>query len=898
MVDVRQSHDCGLTGVNTDFGPITAAINRDALAAFNNIVRLIQSADVSAATSETQAALDNVAEFMKGSIFGDLESFINAMGLPKLTKPPSRGYGSGGKTLGDPSGSMSEADISASKKFGTNVPEQARSGSGAGSSLSRTSQPRPSAKDEDDNERLAALGVANCFGTIFADSGDDNFASFRSLYIQLGRNYTKMQEVVRSMVSGEHLIVYSLVNVAQFKPSGGKRQEQNAIEAQLGFKLFPQDFWWDNDNVAYVPLRSYIAHNVPLWKISEKYDMGMVEITVYSIDSLPTTTGIITRLTNLGFSGQALQAVVSQLNLLELELENILRLLSGIYDSISADTVINDMKNAQQYINFRVLDIPDSQLFSKLIAKFGEERVKFLFDWRTDLTGMNLSMTSADLLRYLNNVVKSRAGSTIISNSLRSKKFDFIGKAQAMAYVCRNSLQKSKATNLAADTNNSKVLLNLLISYLGGLIVAEKIIPIISNEMSEKVSFFVDKSTRNAMGDMATAPGLSTNTTTSVSNVPANPDDAIGTTTTTVTTQPPTLTTTPTPNGVATITTQDSPPGTTIITTTTVTVNDSGSKVTTTEITTVKTQDGSTISPIVLDELLSNKGTSIAFTGERADADLKGFGSTLGDGQMIAGGQKSFDSPASLLIRNIDIDSTFNYTEKLQELANVSATELAAYGDKATVISEALKMTASILQATCGRMQSAIKLIFDAYGGLIKDIEALVSAMSALLSKTLTNCLFSVNLSLKADFMTSIVADTINNIVTFLEGFNKLIQSVVNMLCLGSCMITSLLGDLANILTFPCIKSIQLPNPIDELIRQIEAICLFASDLALKTGKSSYALKNEIEFAPAKALFVVAQSCKCSDYGFAAVTDALANIPLSLSQVIPSPKATPYKLPL
>jgi hypothetical protein len=722
-----------------------------------------------------------------------------------------------------------------------------------------------------------------------------------------------MQEVVRSMVSGEHLILYSLVRIVQFKPLGGQRQEQAAIEAQLGFKLYPQDFWWDSDNIAYVPLRSYIAHNIPLWKISEKYDMGTVEITVYSVDYLPTTTGIVTRLSGLGFSGQALQSVVSQLNLLELELESVLRLLTGVYDGMSANTVISDMKKAQQYINFRVLNIPDRELFSKLIGKFGEDRVRALFDWRTDLAGMNLSMSSNDLLRYLNLKLKSRPGSTIISNSLKNKKFDYIGKAQALSYVCRNSLQKYKNTNSDGDLNAAKTLLNLLISYLGGLIVAEKITPIISDEMSEKVSFFVDKATRTAMGDMATAPGITTRVSTSVSNVPASPTDVVGTTKTTVVTAPPTLTTTPTANGVAFITTQEAPPGTTIITNTTEVVNDSGSKVTTTEVITVKSQDGSTIPSAVLEELLIGKSViptpatlttqtflaqSPAFTGENADSDLKSFGSSLGDGQAVTGGQKSFDSPASLLIRNMDVDATFDYTEKLQSLAKTTAEQLDVYGDNATVLSNILKMTASVLEATCGRMQTAIKLIFDAYGTMIKDIEALVSALSALLSKSLTNCLFSVNIGLKADFMLSIVAETINNIVTFLEGFNKLIKSVVDMLCLGSCMITSLLGDLANLLTFPCIKTIQLPNPIDDLIRQIEAICLFASDLALRTGNSSYALKTELEFSGAKAIFAVAQSCKCSDYGFAKVSDALALIPLSLSRVIPSPKATPYKLPL
>lgn len=871
MTDARQSHDCGLTGVNTEFSPIIEKINKDALASFNNIVRLIQTVDTSAAENEIQATLDKVAEFMKGSVFGDLESFLSAMGLPKLTKPPSRGFGTGGKNLGDPSGALTPSEKEASKKLGTNVATQARRGSSGSTSC------RPSVQEENDNERLAALGIINCFGTVFADSSNNNFASFRNLFIQVGRDYNKLLEVAQSLVSGEHLIVYSLVTMLQFKALGGQRQSQTSIEAQLGFKLNAQELWWGSDNTAYVPTRSYLAHNTPLWEISEKYDMSNVEITTYSVDYLAPTNAIVSRFMNLGFTGQALQAVVSELDLLELELESILKLLTGIYDNINANTILIDMQKAQQYMNFRVQKIPDREFLAKLIAKFGEERTRCVLKWRTDIVGMDLSLTSSDLLRYLNTKTKAKAGSTIISNSLRSKDFDYVGKAQSIAYVCKSSVQLSKNTKATKDLDESRTQLNLLISYLGGLIIAEKISPIISNEMSEKVSFFVDKATRTSMGDMATAPGITTSTTTSVSNIPSNPNDVVGTTTETT---------------VA----QDAGTTTTTKTTTTVFVN--GAKTITTEITTVKTQDNSTVSTAVIDELVLGKSTNPAFTGERANADLKSFGSSLGDGQMIAGGQKSFDSAASLLVRVIDINSTFQYDEKIQQLAKTAASDLGAYGEKADVLSRALGMTAAVLQATCGRMQDAIKMIFDSWGTLIKDVETLVSALSALLSKSLTNCLFSVNLDLRADFMLGIVAETINNIVKFLEAFNKLIRSVVDMMCLGSCMITSLLGDLANYLTFPCIKSIQLPNPIDDLIRQIEAICLFASDLALKAGNSSFALKSELTFAPLNALLVVAQSCKCSDYGFASVKDALADIPMSLSRVIPSPVSTPYVLPV
>jgi hypothetical protein len=871
MADSRQIHNCDLHGNDLDFGAIVNDINKDALATYNDLVNLVQTLDVSQAELQIQGALDALDAYLKRSIFGGLESFATSMGTPKMTKPPSRGFGTGGQTSGDPGGS--DDTPSAVVRRGTSVSVGGGAGTAGGATF-----PRPSISEENDNERLSALGIANCFGTVLADSGDNNFASYRRLYLAVGRDYSRFQEIVRAMRSGEHLIVYSQITVAQFKPIDGNRQTLPSIEARLGFKLQAQDVWWDNQGIAYVPVRSYIDHDVPLWKISEKYDMAAVEINVFSIDYTPTDTGTIARFLNLGFSGQALQAIVSELDLLEFELDRILQLLSRAYGGIPANMsdVVMSIKSAQQLMNMRVSKIPDRELIGNLEGKFGTERVKYLLDWRADLAGVDLTKQSSDLLRYLTVRIRSRPGSTKISNSLRDRPFDYIGKAQAMAHVCRNSALATQRDPTDDSVTETRLRLFLLISYLGGLVLAETITPLLAPATAEMLSFYIDKSTRTVDGNAAVAPGVSTSVSTQVKTESASVNDVVGTTTQS------------SRNEVT--------PGVVQIVDVTTTVSDSRSKVTTTTTTVVKTQDKSSLSDSTLDSIMASQNSAV-FTGTDADANVKSFGSSLGDGQMVLGGQKTLDSPASLLVRNIDFDSTFGFSDKTRQLASIPPSDLDIYGAYSDLVDKALKATASILQATCGRMQVLIKTIFSAWGTMFRDLETLLSATASLTIPGVPACLFGASLDLSAGFLFDLVKQTMNKVIEFLNSFNNLISSLVGMLCQSSCMLTSLLGN--DIPQLPCLKTIDLPNPIDELINQIQSICLFAVSLMQQSGKSANLLRTEVSILPNRvAALSVKSACPCSTYGTSAISEALSRIPTSISAVVPAPKGAPYPLPL
>jgi hypothetical protein len=887
MVDYRQTHNCDLHGVNLDFDAIVQNINRDALASYNDVVRLIQSVDISDAQLQIQGALDSLDAFLKGSIYGGLEALTTTLGIPKMTKPTSRGFGSGGKTAGDPGGSdnVSSAVVRRGTSVGVGDLNGASVVASDGSSVSASSVsaggkafPRPSISQENDNERLSALGVANCFGTVFADSGDDNFKAYRQLYMAVGRDYSKLQEITRAMRSGEHLIVYSQITIIQFKPLGGNRQELPAIEARLGFKLQPQEVWWDDKNIAYVPVKSYINHNAPLWKIAETHDMAEVEISVFSIDYVPATTGVISRFLNLGFQGQMLQAIISETDLLEFELDRVLQYLYRSYNGVPANMsdVVMSIKSAQQLINMRVSSIPDRELIGALEGRFGAERVKYLLDWRADLAGINMTMQSTDLLRYLNQRVKTRPGSTKISNSVRDRPFDFIGKAQAMAHVCRRSAIATQAQTTDDNTSETKLRIFLLIAYLGGLVLAEKMTPLLTPSTAEMLSYFVDKSTRSVYGSAATAPGVSTNVSTLVKTDYASATDALGTTTSS--------------------SRSEVTPGVTQIVDTVITVSASGSKTTSTTTTTVKTQDGTTLTDATLDSIMGAQD-SAALTGASADGNAKSFGSSLGDGQMIMGGQKSFDSPAALLVRSIDLDASFGFTIKLIELASIPLSDLDIYGEYAALVDKALKATAAILQATCGRMQSLIKMVFDSWGDMFRDLETLLSASASLTIPGVPACLFSASFDLNAKFLLDLARQALNSVISFLSGFNGLVSSIVAMLCQASCMLTSLLG--ADIPQLPCLQTLTLPNPVDELIQQIQSICMFGVELMQKAGGASSLLRTEISILPDRiAVLDISSSCPCSTYGLNTISEALSSIPKSISAVIPVPKGTPYPLPL
>jgi hypothetical protein len=218
-------------------------------------------------------------------------------------------------------------------------------------------------------------------------------------------------------------------------------------------------------------------------------------------------------------------------------------------------------------------------------------------------------------------------------------------------------------------------------------------------------------------------------------------------------------------------------------------------------------------------------------------------------------GYASFDSPSSILTRNLDFDATFN-TDAI----------LAAVSAAATPFPGAITFVVAALTSLLTTIRNAANAVFAA---LEKQVTTLVAQIEGFLSKfssfhatpslnsSVLKCALNLNLAASFPILDELAPflDLLRRqLQNVLAQINKAIFNLINkLLCMPLNLINSFLGGVQNALPSFCqVNKLTLPPAVEAALLNFNNVCQIQSTTVQAFAKNAIRLSGSIQATPLK----------------------------------------------
>jgi hypothetical protein len=292
---------------------------------------------------------------------------------------------------------------------------------------------------------LMVGGVLFVDGSLSPNSADaDNIEVLRTIYYACGRDLTRMRKFLAYQ---RPLIFNNSFTIAQI-PAADVNTPYTAAQIQRLLNLsYVPDIAYNPDNSAVALVSQFVAENQSLYQTSQQTGLPIENLVVVYVHYLQVdnSQANINKLTSWGYSGDTLNAILSDTNLIDLsddpiqaDIKSSQTLASSLVNAIdfvtqrlSVLTYVdsqNIIKNLQNKLNaiitahnqtiaqskFRVTTQLETNAFSQLDQYLSDEDLICLFEVRTEVKGIWFGASDQDKLNAINS--PATPGSSSISN--------------------------------------------------------------------------------------------------------------------------------------------------------------------------------------------------------------------------------------------------------------------------------------------------------------------------------------------------------------------------------------------------------------------------------------------------------------------------------------------------